>query len=150
MVCKMITGWTSGRRLLSVVPPFPFHTQVQDRLLKRPYLSGPLSTVWDWFRHWNFIVRHIMLFRRCWVYTTSEMKIMTQGNDFNYSLHSVYEVISEEGTRAEPTFSSWFSSQQGCHSAVQCEGIAYGNWYFRGWHRGAYIRIVKIGRRNRP
>ena len=42
-----------------------------------------------------------MLFRRCWVYTASEMKIMTQGNDFNYSLHSVYEVISEEGTRAD-------------------------------------------------
>lgn len=32
------------------------------------------------------------------------MKIMTQGNDFNYSLDSVYEVISEEGTRAKPTF----------------------------------------------
>ena len=47
-----------------------------------------------------------MLFRRCWVYTSSEMKIMTQGSDFNYSLHSVYEVISEEGTRAKPTFSS--------------------------------------------
>ena len=43
-----------------------------------------------------------MLFRRCWVYTSSEMKIMTQGNDFNYSLQSVYEVISEEGTRAKP------------------------------------------------